>query len=57
MTNFITGLIGIASVATFLGFMLWWVRATPLIIIVALVMLLLIWDFITSLRADKRNGT
>lgn len=56
MMYFITGLIGIAGVAAFLGIMLWWIKALPLIIIVAFVMLLLIWDFITSLRADNGNG-
>ena len=33
MTNFITGLIGIAGVLAFLGIMLWWIKAVPLIII------------------------
>ena len=42
MTNLITGLIGIAGVCAFLGIMLWWVQALPLIIIVVLVMALLI---------------
>ena len=56
MTNFITGLIGIAGVATFLGIMLWWVPAPPLIIIVAFVILLLIWDFIASMRADGNSA-
>ena len=34
MTTLITGVIGIAMLAAFLGFMLWWVKALPLIIIV-----------------------
>ena len=42
MTNFITGLIGIAGVCTFLGIMLWWIKAVPLIIICVLVMALLV---------------
>ena len=37
ITTLITGVIGIAMLATFLGFMLWWVKALPLIIIVAVV--------------------
>jgi hypothetical protein len=48
--NFITGVIGIALLAAFLGFMLVWVPAPPLIIIVVGVMLLLIYDFILTLR-------
>jgi hypothetical protein len=47
---FITGLIGIAGVFTFLGFMLWWVKALPPIIIVAVVMALMVWDWVQTLR-------
>ena len=53
MTNFITGIIGIMLVASFLTFMLVWVPAPPLIIIVIAVMAMLIVDFVQSLR---RNG-
>ncbi len=55
MTNFITGLIGIAGICTFLGILLWWIKAVPLIIIAVLVMALLIWDFLKSLRADDNR--
>ena len=48
MTTFITGVIGIAGVAAFLGIMLWWVPALPLIIIVVEVALLLIYDFVRT---------
>lgn len=53
---FVSGLIGIAMVGTFLSIMLVWVPAPPLIIIVVLVMLLLIYDFVQALRAGD-NGT
>jgi hypothetical protein len=53
MTNFITGLIGIAGVIAFLGILLWWVKALPLIIIVAAVMLLLLVDFVQTLRTGN----
>jgi hypothetical protein len=53
--NFITGIIGIALLAAFLGIMLWWVPAPPLIAIVVSVMLLLIYDFILTLR-NGDNG-
>jgi hypothetical protein len=46
----ITGIIGIAMVCTFLGFMVVWVKAPPLIIIVIGTMLLLIYDFVQTLR-------
>ncbi|MCA6118644.1 hypothetical protein J6524_27750 [Bradyrhizobium sp. WSM 1738] len=55
MTNFITGLIGIVGVCTFLGILLWWIKAPPLIIICVLVMALLVYDFYQSLRANG-NG-
>ncbi len=56
MTNFITGIIGIVLVVGFLGFMLVWVPAPPLIAIVVLVMGLLIVDFVQSLRSGNGNG-
>ena len=51
----ITGIIGIAMLMAFLGFMVWWVKALPLIIIVVGVMLLLIYDFVQTLRYGE-NG-
>jgi hypothetical protein len=50
MTTLVSGAIGIAMLAAFLGFMLWWVKALPLIIIVVVVMALLIYDFVYTLR-------
>ena len=55
MTNLITGLIGVGGVLIFLGILLWWIKALPLIIICVLVMALLVWDFYNSLRANG-NG-
>ncbi len=56
MTNFITGIIGIAGVLAFLGLLLWWIKAVPLIIICVIVMALLIYDFYRSLRSANGNG-
>jgi hypothetical protein len=53
MTNLITGIIGIAGVLTFLGILLWWIKAVPLIIICIVVMALLIWDFVQGLRTGS----
>jgi magnesium-transporting ATPase (P-type) len=53
----ITGLIGIAMLATFLGIMVWWVKALPLIIIIVVVLALLIYDFVQELRAASRGAT
>lgn len=56
MVNFVTGMIGIAAVSAFLGVMLWWVRAPPLIFIALVVLALLIVDFVRSVRAGNGNG-
>ncbi len=50
MRDIIPGIIGIAMVMTFLGIMLWWVQALPLIIIVVGVMLLLLYDWVQTVR-------
>jgi hypothetical protein len=55
MMNLITGIIGLAMVMTFLGFMVIWVKAIPLIIIVVGVMILAVIDFVQSVR-DKENS-
>ena len=56
MMIFISGVIGIAFYAAFLGFMLVWVPAPPLIIIVVIVTALLLYDFIQTLRFGE-NGS
>ncbi len=56
ITNLVTGIIGIAGVIAFLGILLWWIKATPLIVIVGVVMLLLLWDFVLSLRGNGGRG-
>jgi hypothetical protein len=48
--NLVAGVIGIAMVVAFLGIMVWWVPALPLIVIVVGVMLLLIYDFVQTVR-------
>jgi hypothetical protein len=52
----ITGIIGIVLLAIFLGFMLWWVPAPPLIIIMVSVMALLINDFVQAVRHGSNAG-
>jgi drug/metabolite transporter (DMT)-like permease len=49
----VTGIIGIAMVTIFLGFMVVWVKALPIIIIVVGVLLLLCYDFVQELRGAK----
>lgn len=55
-TALITGLIGIGMLAAFLGFMVVWVKAIPLIIIVVFVMCLLIYDFVQTVRAGESGA-
>jgi hypothetical protein len=55
MTNLITSLIGVAGVMVFLGILLWWIKAVPLIIICVLVVALLCYDVWQSLH-EGRNG-
>ena len=50
IAQLIAGVLGIGMLATFLGIMVWWVKAPPLIIIVIGVMVLLVWDFVQTLR-------
>lgn len=50
MMNFLTGIIGIVMAFVFMGFMLVWVKAPPLIIICLFVGALLLYDFYLSLR-------
>jgi hypothetical protein len=55
MMVLISGVIGIAMLATFLGIMAWWVKAPPMIIIIIAVVALLIWDFVQELRAASKS--
>ena len=54
--TFICGIIGIALFTGFLGFMLWWVKALPLIIIVTVCTALLVYDFVQTLRFGDKGG-
>jgi hypothetical protein len=56
MMTLITGLIGIGLLAAFLGVMIWWVPAPPLIIIVVGVLCLLLYDFMLELRATWKGA-
>ena len=55
MMILITGLIGIAVLVAFLGVMVWWVKALPLIIIVVGVICPLLYDFLQELRAASKG--
>jgi hypothetical protein len=46
----VTGLVGIAMLVAFLGFLGWWIREVPFTIIIVAVVLLLLYDFVRTLR-------
>jgi hypothetical protein len=48
--TFFAGLIGVFGFVAFLGFMLWWVPAPPLIAIVVLVTVLMAYDWVQTVR-------
>jgi len=53
INNLIAGTIGIVMVCTFLGFMIVWVPAPPLIVIIVAVMAMLLYDFVQTLRLGE----
>ena len=52
MTNLVTGAIGVAGLLAFLGILLWWIKAPPLIVICLVVIGFVLYDFWESLRAN-----
>jgi hypothetical protein len=56
MTLVITGLIGLAMAIAFLGFMVIWVPAPPLIIIIVGVMALAVFDFVQTVRGEESSS-
>jgi hypothetical protein len=46
----ITGLVGITMMVVFLGFLLWWIKELSFTIIVVIVVLLMLYDFVRTLR-------
>ena len=57
MMTLVTGIVGIAMLLVFLGTLVWWIKALPLTIIVAVVVLMLLYDFVQTLRqGDSGTG-
>jgi len=57
MMTLVTGIVGIAMLVVFLGFLVWWIKELPLTIIVVAVVLLLLYDFVRTLRyGDSGTG-
>ncbi|MGH7263421.1 MAG: hypothetical protein ACREMB_01010, partial [Candidatus Rokuibacteriota bacterium] len=51
----ITGLIGIAMLLAFMGFLVWWIKELPFTIIVVGVVVLLLYDFVRTLRYGEEG--
>jgi hypothetical protein len=56
MMTLVTGIIGIAMLMTFLGVLVWWIKALPFTVIVVAVVLMLIWDFVQTLRSGDSGA-
>ena len=52
-TTIITGVIGMALLFAFVGFMVTWVKALPLIVIVLVVGAMVAWDFVQTVRSGE----
>ena len=52
----LTWIVGMTMLVSFLGILLWWIKALPLTIIVVAVLVLQVWDFVQTLRSgDNRT--
>ena len=56
ITVLITGIIGISMLFAFVGIMVWWVKALPLIIIFAVCGALLIYDFVRTVLYGEEGA-
>ena len=56
MMMLVTGLVGVALLVVFLGLLVWWLKELPLTIIAVAVVLLLLYDFVRTLRYGE-SGT
>jgi hypothetical protein len=52
----ITGLVGIGMLIAFVGIMVWWVKAVPLIIIFVAVIALLLYDFVRTVLYGEEGA-
>ncbi|HEX6211038.1 MAG TPA: hypothetical protein VF136_09690 [Methylomirabilota bacterium] len=51
----VTGLVGAIMMMAFLGFLVWWIQELPFTIIVLVVVALMLYDFVRTLRSGD-NG-
>jgi len=55
MMMLVTGIIGMAMMVGFLGFLVWWIKDLPFTIIVVAVVLLMLYDFVRVLRYGEEG--
>jgi hypothetical protein len=53
--NLVTGTIGLLLLLGFLGFMVVWIKAVPLIVIAVSVLLLVLYDFVVTMRGNGKS--
>jgi hypothetical protein len=46
----VTGIVGMVTMVVFLGFLVWWIKELPFTIISVVVVGLMVWDFVRTLR-------
>ncbi len=56
ITVLITGIIGISMLFAFVGIMVWWVKALPLIIIFVICGSLLVYDFVRTVLYGEEGA-
>jgi hypothetical protein len=56
ITVLITGIIGISMLFAFVGIMVWWVKALPLIVIFVLCGSLLLYDFVRTVLYGEEGA-
>lgn len=54
-SNLIAGLLGIVSVSAFMGIVVGWVKAVPLIVIALIVGAMMLYDFWLEMRRIREN--
>jgi hypothetical protein len=52
----VTGIVGIVMVLAFLGFLVWWIKDIPFTIISVGVVVLMLWDFVQTLRSGNSGA-
>jgi hypothetical protein len=55
LKDLIFGAIAIVLLGIFLGIMVWWVKALPLVVIIGFVMILIVYDWVRTVRLGENH--